>query len=123
MVVGFDVVVCDDWVGSVESAVVFDESSAVELGVFEGVVDAPVSLEGVDVGSSDDAVVGGSVDDSDWDSLEDVGVASVEVGSEVPVVGSKSVRSAEVSCRINNTSPTLFLTAACRPWAFWTEEM
>lgn len=122
--VGFDVVVCDDWVGSVESAVVFDESS-VELGVFEGVVDASVLLVGADVGSSDVAVVGGSVDDSDWDSLEDVGVASVEVGTEsdVPVLGSKSARPPEVSCRIDNTSATLFLAAACRPWAFWTEDM
>lgn len=126
MVVGFDVVVWDDWVGSVESAVVCDESS-VELGVFEGVVDASVSLVGVDVSSSDVDVVGGSVVDSDSDSLEDVGVASDEVGSgsEVAEVGSKSARPPEVSasCRIDNTSPTLFLAAACGPPAFWTEEM
>lgn len=121
-------VVCDDWVGSVESAVVFDESA--EVGVSEGVVDTPVSEEGVDVDCSSDVVLlGESVADSDWESLEDVGVVSDEVGvvsPEVFEVANKSARppvsSAALFCRIVNTS-ILFLTTTCGPWALWTEDL
>lgn len=130
-VLGFDVVASDDSEDLVEPAVVFvvsEESSD----VFEGVVEASVSV-GVAVSSSDVVVVGGgSVVDSASDSLEDVGVVSgsVEVGrgSEVADDGSKSARPPEespstLSWRIDSTSTTLFLPATSGPPAFCTEEM
>lgn len=131
--VGLGVVASDDSVGSVESAVVLvvsEESSD----VFEGVVEASVSV-GVAVGSSDVVVVGGgSVVDSTSDSLEVVGVVSgsdeVGSGSEVADVWSKSLRTPEessssssLSWRIYSTSITLFLPATSDPPAFCTEEM
>jgi hypothetical protein len=122
VVVGFDVVVSDESVDSVESDdVVFDDGVSE---VFEGVVDAPV-LEGVVVGWSDVVVVGGFVDVSDLESLEDVGVDTDEVGAElvVPVLGIKPSRRPEESCRICNTSTPLCLAATSGPPAFWTPEM
>lgn len=122
MVVGFDVVLSDESVDSVESDdVVFDDGVSE---VFEGVVDAPVS-EGVVVVWSDGVVVGGSVVVCDWESLEGVGVESDEVEAEsvVPVLGTKPSRRPVESCRICNTSTTLCLAATSGPPAFWTPEM
>lgn len=121
MVVGFDVVVSDESVVSVESVVVFDDGVSE---VCEGVDDAPVS-EGVVVDSSDVVVVGGSVVVSDWESVVDV-VESDEVWSAVlvvPELGIKPSRIPEESCRICTTFTTLFLAATSSPPAFWTPEM